>query len=62
MRVFYASNKYWIGCNDTGRIININKNGAKKVASVCRVEIETIKHDWDWERIKVEFSKSQHKE
>jgi len=33
--------KFWLACPETGKVININRTGAKKVASVCDVDIET---------------------
>lgn len=33
--------QYWLACPETGKLININRNGAFKVASVCNTEVET---------------------
>ena len=42
MRVFYNedTNRYWLACPETKRVITINRAGAYKVASVCAVHIE----------------------
>lgn len=53
MRVFRDyKNKFWLFCFETGKIININKTGAAKVASVCDIEIEHFrtKEEFDLEK------------
>jgi hypothetical protein len=38
MKVIYVENSgYYIGCEKTGKFINININGAQKVMSVCDI-------------------------
>ena len=34
------NSKYWLFCYETGKFRNINCIGARKVASVCAIEIE----------------------
>ena len=41
MNVYKTSSpeKYWLHCQETNKIININATGARKVATVCAMEI-----------------------
>lgn len=44
MRVLQNINdtKHWLYYSKTGKIMHINATGARKVASLCEVEIENI--------------------
>lgn len=51
--------RHWLFCFETGKMIHINTTGARKVASVCDIEIEKFKTKEDFD-LEIKYLKEKY--